>query len=241
MVLNPGHLFEEWARGFLKDPGQFFVRRHPRTCTVCGFAGRFMTGPGRRERRCPNCGSRERDRIIGLFLQGNGTSVAGKRVLHIAPEASFYRLWRGSPGYIAADLLPTRTSERRIDITSIDFPENSFDLIICNHVLEHVAEDLRAITELHRVLAPDGTAIVSVPVALDRPTTWVPPADMPRLEVDRICGLGHLRLYGMDFEDRLRAGGFATERISFTREENEAYRLADEIVHLCRKATLGSM
>lgn len=236
MSLNLGHLAEEWGRGFLRDPGQYFAARKLRHCTVCDYRGRFMTGPGRRERRCPNCGSRERDRIIGLHLRRTGLSVAGRRVLHLAPEASFYRQWRGMPGYVAADLARTRTSERRVDITAIDFASGAFDLIICNHVLEHVADEARAISELARVLAPAGLAVISVPLSPERATTWTPPVEMPRAEVERICGPGHLRLNGMDFEDRLRAGGFVTERIRFTPAENEAHRLADEIVHLCRKA-----
>jgi SAM-dependent methyltransferase len=233
--LNIGHLLEEWSRGALRDPGQYFAPRQTRTCTVCGFEGKFMSGPGRRERRCPNCGSRERDRIIGLFLRRAGLSIAGQRVLHVAPEASFYRMWKKSPGYVAADLARTRTSDRRVDITAIDFPDESFDLIVCNHVLEHVPDDARAISELHRVLDRRGTAIISVPIVAENAATWTPPADMPTAEVERICGLGHVRLYGMDFEDRLRAGGFTVERILFTPAENAAHQLADEIVHLCRK------
>jgi SAM-dependent methyltransferase len=193
-----------------------------------------MTGPGRRERRCPNCGSRERDRIIGLYMRKAGVSVRGKHVLHIAPEAAFYRMWRGSKGYVAADLARTRTSERRIDITAIDFPDASFDMIICNHVLEHVPQDEKAMAELRRVLRPGGTAVISVPVVMDRADTWTPPDGMPKAEVDAICGAGHVRLYGMDFEDRLRAAGFQVERIAFSPEENQRHRLADEIVHLCR-------
>ena len=235
MSLNIGHLIEEWARGLLRDPGQYVAPRALRECTVCDFEGRFMTGPGRRERRCPNCGSRERDRIIGLFMRREGLTVTGKRVLHMAPEAAFRRTWPAAPGYVAADLVPTRTSERRVDITAIDFPDARFDLIICNHVLEHVDADAKAIGELYRVLDPKGVAIISVPVAADRLTTWTPPADMPRTEVDHICGLGHVRLYGMDFEDRLRAPGFRVERITFSSAENERHRLADEIVQLCRK------
>jgi SAM-dependent methyltransferase len=235
VTLNLGHLAEEWARGFLRDPGQYFAARTPRHCTVCSYEGRFMSGPGRRERRCPNCGSRERDRIIGLHLRRTGLTVAGRRVLHLAPEASFYRQWRGTPGYIAADLARTRTSERRVDITAIDFPDASFDLIICNHVLEHVPDDRRGIGELFRVLAPGGTAIVSVPIEPDRQATWTPPADMPKAEVERLCGYGHLRLYGRDFEDLLRAVGFAAHAVAFTPQENDLHRLADEIVHVCRK------
>jgi len=233
--LNLFHMAEEWFRGARRDPGQFFAARKPRECTVCGYGGKFMTGPGRRERRCPNCGSRERDRIIGLHMRRAGVSVTGKDVLHFAPEAAFYRMWRGTKGYVAADLMPTRTSERRLDITAIDFPDASFDMIICNHVLEHVPADAQAMSELQRVLKPGGIAVISVPVAMDRPVTWTPPENMPKAEVERICGPGHVRLYGMDFEDRLRQAGFSVERIAFTAEENERHRLADEIVHLCRK------
>ncbi len=235
MSLNLGHLAEEWGRGFLRDPGQYFAARKLRHCTVCDYRGRFMTGPGRRERRCPNCGSRERDRIIGLHLRRTGLSVAGRRVLHLAPEASFYRQWRGMPGYVAADLARTRTSERRVDITAIDFPDASFDLIICNHVLEHVADDRRGIAELHRVLAPGGTAIVSVPIEPDRQATWTPPPEMPKADIERLCGYGHLRLYGRDFEDLLRGAGFAVAAVVFSPAENDLHRLADEIVHVCRK------
>lgn len=236
MAFNPAHLAEEWARGFLRDPGQYFAARRPRHCTVCDYHGRFMTGPGRRERRCPNCGSRERDRMIGLHLRRTGLSVAGRRVLHLAPEASFYRQWRGRPGYVAADLVRTRTSERRVDITAIDFPDAHFDLIICNHVLEHVADDRRAAAELHRVLTPGGTAIVSVPIELERAQAWTPPADMPKAEVERMCGYGHLRLYGRDFEDLLRGAGFEAGAVAFSPAENDLHRLADEIVHVCIKS-----
>jgi len=235
MALNFAHLAEEWIRGALRDPGQYFVPRARRHCTVCDFSGRFMTGPGRRERRCPNCGSRERDRIIGLYLRRHGLTINGKRVLHIAPEASFYRQWRDYEGYVAADVVPTRTSDRRLDITAIDFPADYFDIIICNHVLEHVGADRRSIAELRRVLRPGGIAIISVPIAPGQATTWTPPADMPRVEVERICGPGHVRLYGLDFEDLLRGGGFAVMRIDFSPDENELHRLANEIVHVCRK------
>lgn len=192
-----------------------------------------MTGPGRREQRCPNSGSRERDRIIGLHLRRTGLTVAGRRVLHLAPKASFYRQWRGTPGYVAAYL--ARTSERRVDITAIDFPDGSFDLIICNHVLEHVADDRRGIAELHRVLAPGGTAIVSVPIEPDRQAAWTPPPEMPKAEIERLCGYGHLRFYGRDFEDLLRGAGFAATAVVFSPAENDLHRLADEIVHVCRK------
>lgn len=235
MGLNLGHLAEEWAKGLLRDPGQYFVPRTRRECTVCGHQARFMTGPGRRERRCPNCGSRERDRIIGLFLRRNAIGVTGKRILHFAPEASFYRQWRGMAGYLPADLVPTRTSERRIDITAIDFPDSHFDMIFCNHVLEHVAADRQGVAELHRVLKPDGLAIVSVPIMPGQVNTWTPPIDMPKAEVERICGYGHLRLYGTDFADLLSAGGFRVAPIAFAPDENVRHGLADEIVHVCRK------
>jgi SAM-dependent methyltransferase len=238
LAYNWGRILAAWIKGLLKDPAQYIVARELRSCTICGFSGRFMSAPGRRERRCPHCGSRERDRIIGLYLYRSNVQIESLKVLHFAPEGAFYRRWRNYPRYVAADLVPTRTSDHRVDITAINRTDQDVDLVICNHVLEHVPDDGGAMAELFRVLKPGGVAIVSVPIARDRPHTWIPPAGMPRAEVDAICGLGHLRLYGLDFEDHLRAVGFEVERIAFSTAENETHGLADEIVHICRKPAI---
>jgi SAM-dependent methyltransferase len=103
-------------------------------------------------------------------------------------------------------------------------------------VFEHVPDDQRAMAECARVLRRDGLAILSVPLDQTAEKTFVPPPDMSRAERERICGPGHLRLYGMDFEDKLRAAGFAVGRIAFSAEDNETHRLAGEIINICRRA-----
>ena len=166
-----------------------------------------------------------------------------KRMLHVAPEQCFERRLsaRLGAGYLTADLLDPHARER-MDITDIQHPDESFDVIYCSHVLEHVPDDRQAIREFHRVLRKDGWAMLLVPITADRTMedpTVTDPADRLRLygQAD------HVRRYGPDYVDRLREAGFevAITQVSDLIEEDEAVRMgltaADsaEIYH-CRKA-----
>ena len=121
--------------------------------------------PGRKNAKCPNCGSLERHRLIWLYFQRrtNLLEMPRKRLLHIAPEACLETLLREHPAidYLSGDLeSPWHPAMVIMDITDIkDFKEGDFDVVYCSHVLEHVPEDQKAINELYRVLAPGGWAI----------------------------------------------------------------------------------
>jgi SAM-dependent methyltransferase len=218
--------FEEWARGTLRDPLQHFRSRRARHCPACDHEGYFISAGPRREARCPNCSSKERDRIFALYLQRYGIRPEGRTILHFSPERPFFRQWKNLTGYVAGDVKASSVANAIVDITDIQFDEGTFDLIICHHVLEHVPDDAKGISECHRVLKRDGGAFFSVPLDIGRPTTWEPAPGMSKKEVEAVCGWDHVRLYGRDFPERLRTAGFEVEEIAFTAEEAERHRLS---------------
>ncbi|MEZ6024207.1 MAG: methyltransferase domain-containing protein [Hyphomonadaceae bacterium] len=223
--LNWPVLAEEISRGTVRDPLQHFRPRQKRECSVCGFTGYFLSAGTRQEARCPNCASKERDRIIALHLRRTGLTLDDKAVLHFSAERPFFRQWRNNPSYVAGDIKKSPVANAIVDITALAYPENHFDLLICNHVLEHVQEDHKAMEECFRVLKPGGFGIFSVPLDDSREETWNPPPGTPPAEIARICGRTHVRLYGRDFGALLAQHGFNVEIIQFTPEEAERYRL----------------
>lgn len=178
-----------------------------------------------------------------LFLKEHKVLRAGLRVLHLAPERCLREKLAVLPGmkYMAGDKFtpgydyPAGTID--LDITAIPFADDAFDLILCSHVLEHVPDDRTAMKELYRVLAPGGTAILMVPIALDRATTDEDPSVTdPQERIRRFGQFDHVRYYGRDYTDRLRAAGFTvveddmTDRLS----SEEVFRfglLRGEVVH----------
>ena len=228
---------EEWTRGTWRDPAQHFQSRLERACPVCGYNGYFVSAKRRsvREFRCPNCSSRPRDRQIALMVAQMGLSFEGKRILHFAPEWPLFRKLRKEPGYVGGDIQKRRNATAFVDITDIKFPDQSFDLLICNHVLEHVADDKRGMRECARVLANTGIGIISVPIDQEREATWEPPATMPVEEVERLCGWDHKRIYGLDFATQLESVGFHVHAVKYDSETAERNRLYDEPIHVVAK------
>jgi SAM-dependent methyltransferase len=184
-----------------------------RWCPVCCRSSRRFLTYGlvpREDAECPQCGALERHRFVWIYLSRRTDLFDGrpKRVLHVAPERCFEdRLSRRlGTGYVTADLLDPRAMEQ-MDITDIHHPDASFDVIYCSHVLEHVPDDRRAMSELHRVLKPDGWALLLVPVTVDR--TVEDPTITDPAERERLFGQhDHVRRYGLDYVDRLREAGF---------------------------------
>jgi len=206
----------------------FFYLGNRYHCPVCGLSFRTLKPFGRdtevvREKKivsmgyrpvsaCPRCFSRERARAIAMFLKKNRAFFEQKsrRILHIAPERCLRRLLISFPGvsYLSGDLRPGAAMEV-VDVTSLRYADESFDLILCNHVLEHVPDDLKAMVEMRRVLKPGGIALLSVPIALTLEQTYEDPSAVS--EEDRLRVFGqedHCRIYGKDFEHRLRKAGF---------------------------------
>jgi SAM-dependent methyltransferase len=237
-------LVKEYVRGTLRDPLQHLKRKTARTCPVCGFTGRFLSVGPRPEARCPNCASKERDRIMGLYFRRHGIGAEGRTVLHFSPEKPFFRRWRSLPTYVAADVKRSRVANAIVDITAISFPDEHFDLVICHHILEHVSDDARGMRECHRVLKTGGLALFSVPMDLEREETWERPPGLPAKKFEKIVGWDHKRLYGLDFPRKLERAGFRVGVIAFSDEEAERHglsfsRLGLDRVFVCEKVDGG--
>lgn len=187
-----------------------------RLCPICGCSSPRFRPFGRTPRedaQCLHCGSLERDRLAWLFIRARTTlfGPAPKTMLHVAAESCLAERFRAhlGDGYLSADLRDDRAMVR-MDITDIAYPDASFDVVYCSHVLEHVTDDRRAMRELHRVLRPGGWAILLVPVIGDR-TFEDPRITDPQ---DRLAAYGqedHVRRYGPDVVDRFRAAGFTVQ------------------------------
>lgn len=185
-----------------------------RWCPVCERSSsrfREFGNPPRADAQCPRCGALERHRLVWLYFQRRTDLFDGrpKRVLHVAPELCLQpRLRRrlGS-GYLTADLESPRAAVR-MDVTDIRYPDESFDVVFCSHVLEHVPDDRRAMREFFRVLKGGGWAILLVPITAA--ATFEDPAVTDPAERLRLFGQeDHVRRYGPDYVDRLREAGFA--------------------------------
>ena len=223
--MNVYRFATEWIRGLKRDPRQLLRKSRTYECPLCGFRGWFIDAGDRPDARCPNCGSRERERIIGLYWRRVPWEFAEAKVLHFSPEKAIWPLLKRYPGYVSSDVVRHKRAARIIDIQAISEADQSFDYLLCNHVLEHVVRDRDAVHECFRVLKPGGIGLFSVPIATDRAETWNPPEGMAKEEIERICGRWHVRLYGMDFPNLLEEAGFEVSEIDFNEAEDERYRL----------------
>jgi len=181
-------------------------------CPCCQSSfSRFLPHRGREQAKCPGCGSLERHRVLWLFLERE-TDLFERpgAMLHIAPEYALQRRLARLPGlrYVSGDI-DSPLADHLIDVMDIPFAAAGFDFLICNHVLEHVEDDRRALAEIRRVLAPGGWAILMCPVDRRRATTLEDPTAMTPAERHRVFGQSdHVRLYGRDYVDRLTDAGF---------------------------------
>ena len=220
------------------------------TCPLCNHNFRTMRylgldlpvmkelqviGAGRRKKQCPACCSSDRSRMIYLYLRDYlNISDKGKQwsILHIAPENDLYStlqplLKENCLQYVCGDKFEAKhffpDYIKYIDITDIDYSDNTFDLIICNHVLEHIPNDLDAMKELYRVLKPGGIAILQVPLSKKLKKTFEDPSITDPAERERLFGqFDHYRIYGQDFSKRITEAGFTFSTISISHEEKYA-------------------
>ena len=215
-------------------------------CPVCGARYRRFLPYGyvisRANALCPRCLALERHRLMWLYLvRETDFFTARPRVLHVAPEHCFIRRFERLLGdrYVTADL-ESPLAKVKMDIQHIPFPEESFDVIFCNHILEHVEDDRLALREMYRVMRPGGWGILLSPVNYDRAVTYEDPSITDEAGRQRAFGQkDHVRDYGRDYPDRLAEAGFAVESIDYaatlTPEEVARYALRHEIVYLVRK------
>jgi SAM-dependent methyltransferase len=165
--------------------------------------------------QCPNCGSNDRERHLWLFLGAAGIPkmLGAMRILHLAPERPLEALIaaRNPVDYVRGDLNPTRPDHQRIDVESLPFEDNRFDLILCNHILEHVFDPMRALRELHRCLKPGATLVAQTPYSpLLRRTMEITETPAPEFARLFFGQDDHVRLFGADIGTYFQQAGFAT-------------------------------
>lgn len=191
----------------------------------------------------PSTLSLERHRLLWLYLK-NETDFfsAPKKVLHFAPEQAFYKRFRKLKhlDYTTTDL-NSPLADVKADICNLPFEDNTYDIIFCNHVLEHIPDDTKAMQELHRVLKSGGMGIFQIPQDLSRETTFEDNSITDKKERAKIFGqYDHVRVYGRDYFNKLRSIGFKVEEIDYTsklsKEDIDRYCLAEgEIIPVVYK------
>ena len=219
-------------------------------CPICGnrlWFWRIPRNQGSYEIQCQGCGTMQRQRRTILFLRqtGLGDSVSPVRVLHVAPDARIQAELQNMPNVetVTGDLL-TGDVDITLDITAMDLPDESFDVIICSHVLEHVLDDRAAMSEMRRVLKSDGWALINVPSDPNRTVSYED-ATITSAE-DRLAAFGqedHVRIYSHgDLLQRFADAGFdvQVDPLLVSTEERRRYVLSGdgswEHGYLCKKS-----
>jgi SAM-dependent methyltransferase len=248
IIINiPRKVLQRFSHFFLRIIQVFYLGKNIE-CPVCGREYRKMLPYGRNPARenalCPNCLSLERHRLIWLYLkEKTGFFKDNNKFLHIAPELCFIHRFESIPNldYISADI-ESPLAKVKMDINKIPFEENTFDAAMCNHVLEHIEDDIKAMKEIYRVLKPFGWAILQVPfMGKNLKKTFEDPEVITPSERERVFGQrDHVRIYGQDYADRLRSAGFEVHEdryvMELSEEEVKKYALAaDEIIYFCIK------
>lgn len=179
----------------------------------------------------PSTLSLERHRLLWLYLQ-NETDffTAPRKVLHFAPEQAFYKRFRTMKNleYVTTDL-NSPLADVKADICHLPFKDNEFDLIFCNHVLEHIPDDTKAMQELYRIMKVGGMGIFQIPQDLSREKTFEDNSITDRKKRAEIFGqYDHVRIYGRDYFEKLRGIGFKVAEVDYTSQLSE-----DEIERFC--------
>jgi SAM-dependent methyltransferase len=191
----------------------------------------------------PSTFSLERHRLLWLYLK-NETGVFSKKIklLHFAPEQAFYKSFKklSNIQYDTIDI-NSPLAKIRADICDLPIKDNTYDFILCNHVLEHILDDNKAISELYRVLKKDGVGIFQVPIDMKKEFTFQDDSITDKKERNKIFGqYDHVRVYGKDYFTKLKNAGFKVEEVDYTKNlsKDEIYRFSivkGEIIPVCTK------
>lgn len=216
-------------------------------CPVCKNTFRKFLPYGRLEPRqnalCPSCLTLERHRLMWLFLKNKTNFFTDElKVLHVAPELCFIDRFESLSNldYITGDI-ESPLAKVKMDLHDIPFDDNTFDVTFCNHVMEHVEDDIQCMRELHRVLKPGGWAIIQSPMNLSMPKTYEDKTITDPSEREKAFGQNdHLRMFGRDYKDRLMKGGFDVTEEDYALEIDDNLRMRyalpeDEIIYFCKK------
>ena len=191
----------------------------------------------------PGTLSLERHRLLWLYLQNETNFFSSKiKILHIAPEQAFFKFLKSlnNKNYITFDL-NSPLADVKGDICKMPFDDNFFDLILCNHVLEHIDDDKKAMQELFRVLNKNGTAILQVPIDLEKKETFEDVNVKTKQErMEKFGQYDHVRIYGRDYFKKLEKIGFHVEQnkyaSNFSKIEIKKYSIVEnEIIPICKK------
>ena len=221
-------------------------------CPLCGCRRRKFLPYGyvtqRENALCPNCLALERHRTLWLWLLresviGRG-AMALPRLLHVAPEVAlmrkFHKIYATQPAdYVTADL-ESPLADLHFDIQHIPLEDESFDAVICNHIMEHVEDDRQAMREIKRILRKGGWGVILSPIDMQRETTFEDDTITDEAERTRIFGqYDHRRIYGRDYAKRLEEAGFEVYECDYANlipaKEKELYALTDELLYIVRK------
>lgn len=193
---------------------------------------------------CPRCLSNDRERHVFLYLKQDHKYLFSDEVnlLHIAPEKNLWELFKRQKNinYVPAGL-DMQLASVRMDITKIQYNDNHFDMVICNHVLEHIVDDKLAMQEIFRVLKKGGYAILQVPISFQNESTIEDKSIIDPDDRRAVFGQSdHVRIYGRDYISRLESVGFSVNLINFiselTDEQVQNYSLIpEEKVFVCSK------
>lgn len=226
-----------------------FYRGNQVECPVCEHTFRKFLPYGNRgndNRLCPRCLSLERHRQLWHYLK-NKTDffVANRKMLHIAPEQPYLKTLQKMPNlnYTTADL-ESPIADIKLDIRAMPLPDNTYDIVFCNHVMEHIDDDHKAMTEVLRVLKPGGWAILQVPLDRRLEQTYEDFSITDPKEREKHFGqYDHVRIYGKDYPIRLQKAGFLVDEIDyvaqFSAHEQARFRFdPHERLYVCRKKNI---
>ena len=246
--LIPRHYLHHLSHFFLRI-FSLFMRGNKFEDPINGYTYRKLLPYGRLRSRenalAPDSMSLERHRLIWLYLKEKTNFFSDNlKFLHIAPEYCFIKLFKNQKNldYTTADL-NSPWADVKMDVHNIPFEDNSFDIIMCNHVLEHVQDDKKVMKEFYRVIKKGGWGIFQVPIANNRKETFEDPSiTEPKEREKHYWQDDHVRLYGLDYGNILSKAGFEVVEDDYINNIDpslvERYALPKgEIIYFCKKTT----